>query len=136
GRFAARYDNHGGYFPNPLAGHPNGAVKDETYARGSLKWTPNNLPITWNLIGDYADYHDSGNGVAVAAINPAGPLAGFYGISQGVQSGAIPPGTPIPLAPGVFVPASAFAGFAPVPFGPIQQFLNPEFASSAQGTTL
>jgi len=135
-RFAGRYDRHDGYFPNPALGYANGGVKGEYYGRGSLKWESKALPITLNLIGDYMHYRDTGNATAVAAINPTGPLASFYGISQGVRSGAIPGDTPIPLSPTFSVPASTFTNFSQGPIGPVTQYLNPEFATDAQKATL
>ncbi len=135
-RFAGRYDKHDGYFPNPFETEANGAIKGEYYGRGALKWEPKSLPLTLNVVGDYTHYRDTGNAVAVAAINPAGPMASFYGISQLVRSGAIPGSTPIPLGPGFSVPASTFADFSQGPLGPITQYLNPEFATAAQKATL
>lgn len=131
-RFAGRYNKRDGYFPNPALGYANGGIEGEYYGRASLKWESNELPITLNLTGDYTHYEDTGNAVAVAAINPNSPLALFYGISQGVRSGAIAPDTPIPLSPTVSVPASLFTNFSQGPIGPIEQYLNPEFATDAQ----
>jgi len=135
-RFAGRYNKRDGYFPNPALGYAQGGIKGEYYIRGSLKWEPSSLPITLNLGGDYTHYRDTGNATAVAAINPASPLAAFYAVSQGVRSGAIPPSTPIPLSPTVSVPAGLFANFSQGPIGPIQQYLNPEFATPAQKSIL
>ncbi|CAH0498091.1 TonB-dependent receptor [Novosphingobium sp. CECT 9465] len=135
-RVAGRYNDRDGYYPNLSTGEANGGIKGEYYARGSLKWAPSSVPLTLNLSGDYMNYRDTGNPVAVAAINPAGPNASFYGISQGVRSGAIPGSTPIPLSATVSVPASTFARFSQGPIGPITQYLNPEFATDAQRATL
>lgn len=70
-RFAGRYSEHKGYFPNALAGYPQGSVNGETVARATLKWSPKALPITLTITGEYVDYKDNGNATAVAAINPA-----------------------------------------------------------------
>ncbi|TVV77119.1 TonB-dependent receptor [Sphingomonas solaris] len=131
-RFAGRYNERNGFFPNPVRGYAQGGIKGEYYGRGSLKWESSTLPVTLNLSGDYNHYRDTGNATAIAAINPAGPLALFYGISQGVRSGAIPAATPIPLAPGVSVPAGLFRNFSQGPLGPIEQLINSEFATAAQ----
>src|SRR3546814_16281885 len=85
-------------------GSRQGSVNASYYARGTLKWTPTELPITLTISGDYANYKDNGNPTATSAINPNGPLASFSGISQGVQSGAIPPNTPIQPGPGFSLP--------------------------------
>jgi len=135
-RFAGRYNKRDGYFPNPALGYAQGGIKGEYYIRGSLKWESKALPITLNLGGDYTHYRDTGNATAVAAINPTGPLALFYGISQGVRSGAIPANAPIPLSATVSVPAGLFTNFSKGPIGPIQQYLNPEFATDAQKSIL
>ena len=111
-RFAGRYTKHDGYFPNPLTHEANGGIKGEYIARGSLKWQPSALPITLNVVGDYMHYRDTGNATAVSGINPAGPLAAFYGLSQLARSGALPGSTPIPLGPGFSVPLSSFANFS------------------------
>ncbi len=135
-RVAGRYNDRSGYFPNLSTGGANGGIKGEYYARGSLKWAPSSVPLTLNLSGDYMNYRDTGNPVAVSAINPAGPMASFYGISQGVRSGAIPGAAPIPLSATFSVPASTFANFSQGPIGPITQYLNTEFATAAQQATL
>lgn len=135
-RFAGRYNERDGYFPNPALGYAQGGIKGETYVRGTLKWESSSLPVTLTVGGDYTDYSDTGNSTAVAAINPAGPLAAFYGISQGVRAGLIPGAAPIPLGPGFSVPASLFTNFTKGPIGPITQYLNPEFATAAQRPTL
>lgn len=135
-RFAGRYDKHGAYYPNPFEAEGNGAIKGEYYGRGALKYEPKSVPLTLDVVGDYTHYRDTGNPTAVAAINPNGPLASFYNISQGVRSGAIPGSTLIPLGPGFSVPASTFANFSQGPLGPVTQYLNPEFASAADKATL
>ncbi|WP_371433278.1 TonB-dependent receptor [Novosphingobium sp.] len=135
-RFAGRYNKRDGYFPNPFRTDANGGIKGEYYGRGALKWAPSSIPLTLNVVGDYTKYRDTGNPVAVAAINPTGPMASFYGISQLVRSGTIPGDTPIPLGPGFSVPASSFANFSQGPLGPVTQYLNPEFATDAQKATL
>ncbi|MDE2442227.1 MAG: TonB-dependent receptor plug domain-containing protein, partial [Betaproteobacteria bacterium] len=135
-RFAGRYNKHDGYYPNPFEREANGGIKGEYYGRGALKWAPSSMPITLNIVGDYTHYRDTGNGTAVAAINPAGPNTSFYNISQGVRSGAIPGTALIPLSATVSVPASLFTNFSQGPLGPITQFLNPAFATDAQKATL
>jgi len=135
-RFAGRYNERDGYFPNPFRPVANAGIKGEYYGRGSVKFAPKSVPLTLNIVGDYTHYRDTGNPVAVAAINPAGPMASFYGISQGVRAGVIPGNAPIPLGPGFSVPASTFTNFSQGPLGPITQFLNPEFATDAQKATL
>ncbi len=133
-RFAGRYNKRDGYYPNPFEATPNGAIKGEYYGRGALKWAPSSIPLTLNVVGDYTHYRDSGNPTAVSAINPAGPLASFYGISQAVRSGALPGSTPIPALGGLL--AGTFANFSQGPLGPVTQYLNPEFATDAQKATL
>ena len=128
-RFAGRYDEHDGYYPN-VFGPRQGGVDGSYNARATLKWEPDSLPFTWTVSGDYLRYRDSGNPAAVAAINPVSPLAGFYNISEGVQSGAIPPDTPIPLGPGFSVPARSFVNFSLAGSGPLSQYINPEFPGS------
>lgn len=135
-RFAGRYNDRNGYFPNLSTGGANGGIKGEYYARGSLKWAPSSVPLTLNVSGDYMNYRDTGNPVAVSAINPTGPMASFYGISQGVRSGAIPGNAPIPLSATFSVPASTFANFSQGPIGPVTQYLNTTFATAAQQSTL
>src|SRR3546814_6936301 len=56
-------------------GSRQGSVNASYYARGTLKWTPTELPITLTISGDYANYKDNGNPTATSAINPNGPLA-------------------------------------------------------------
>jgi iron complex outermembrane receptor protein len=70
-RFAGRYSEHKGYFPNALTVYPQGSVNGEYVVRGTLKWSPKALPITLTITGEYVDYKDNGNATAVAAINPA-----------------------------------------------------------------
>ncbi len=134
-RFAARYNERGGLIKNRF-GPDQAAIKGEYYIRGSVRWEPTSLPLTLDVIGDYTHYVDTGNATATAAINPTGPLASFYGISLGVQTGRIPGTTPIPLGPGISVPASTFANFNYGPAGPITQYINSEFATDAQKATL
>lgn len=129
-RLAGRYDQRDGYFPNEYDGERQGSVNASYYARGTLKWEPTALPIVLTVSGDYTNYKDNGNASAVSAINPDGPLAAFYGISQGVQLGAIPPATPIPLGPGFSPPASAFTNFSWGGSRPLSDFINPEFPGS------
>ncbi|MDB5686163.1 MAG: hypothetical protein JWR77_752 [Rhizorhabdus sp.] len=131
-RFAGRYNAHDGYFSNPFFGHKQGDVAGEYYGRGTVKWTPSNLPITWTISGDYTHYRDHGNPVAVAAINPASPLAAFYAASKGVQSGTLSPTAPGPFG----LPNGLFTNFAFGPSGPISQYLNSEFATPAQKAAL
>jgi iron complex outermembrane recepter protein len=135
-RFAGRYNRRDGYFPNLSSGIANGGIKGEYYGRGAIKWEPSSVPLTLHVVGDYTKYRDTGNPVAVTAINPAGPLASFYGISQGVRAGLIPGAAPIPLSATFSVPASTFAGFSKGPIGPVTQYLNTEFATAAQQATL
>lgn len=135
-RLAGRYNDRNGYFPNLSTGGANGGIKGEYYARGSLKWAPSSVPLTLNVSGDYMNYRDTGNPVAVSAINPTGPMASFYGISQGVRAGLIPGNAPIPLSATFSVPASTFANFSQGPLGPVTQYLNTEFATAAQQATL
>ncbi|WP_336971155.1 TonB-dependent receptor plug domain-containing protein [Sphingobium aromaticiconvertens] len=130
-RFAGRYDEREGYYPNQFTGTRQGSVNGSYYGRGTLKWEPTELPIELTISGDYYRVRDNGNATAVSAINPSGPLASFYGISRGVQLGVIPGATPIPLGPGFSVPASTFAGFlGGDPTRPITDYINPEFPGS------
>lgn len=135
-RLAGRYTERDGYFPNLSTGIANGGIKGEYYGRGTVKWEPTALPLTLTVSGDYMNYKDTGNPVAVTAINPSGPMANFYNISQGVRSGAIPGNAPIPLSATFSVPASTFTNFSRGPLGPITQYLNSEFATAAQQSTL
>ncbi len=135
-RFAGRYNKRDGYFPNPFRTEAQGGIKGEYYGRGSMKWEPASLPLTLHVVGDYTHYRDTGNPVAVVAINPTGPMANFYNISQGVRSGVLPGDTPIPLSPTFSVPASTFADFSQGPLGPVTQYLNTEFATPEQQSTL
>ena len=133
-RFAGRYNKRDGYYPNPFQAEANAAIKGEYYGRGALKWAPTSVPLTLNIVGDYTHYRDTGNPVAVVAINPASTMAFLYSLSQGVRSGALAPTTPIAALGGI--PAGAFTNFSQGPIGPITQFLNPEFATAAQKATL
>ena len=133
-RFAGRYTKHDGYFPNPLTHEANGGIKGEYIARGSLKWQPSALPITLNVVGDYLHYRDTGNATAVSGINPTGPLAGFYGISQAVRANPALATVAVPGFGGL--PFGAFANFSQGPLGPVTQYLNPAFATAAQRPTL
>lgn len=135
-RLAGRYMERDGYHPNLSTGIANGGVKGEYYGRGTIKWEPSSLPLTLTVSGDYMNYKDTGNAVAVAAINPTGPMASFYNVSQGVRAGTIPGNAPIPLSATVSVPASLFANFSRGPIGPVTQYLNTEFATAAQQPTL
>jgi iron complex outermembrane receptor protein len=115
-RFAGRYNERNGYYPNQFQ-PAQGAIKGEYYGRGSLRWESKALPIKLDVTGDYTHYVDTGNATAVAAINPAGPLAAFYGLS-----------------------AAGVPGFTSFNHsglgGPIEQYLNPEFATGAQKAVL
>ncbi len=133
-RLAGRYNKRDGYYPNPFRPEANSAIKGEYFGRGSLKWAPTSIPLTLNVVGDYTRYRDTGNPVAVVAINPAGPLAAFYGISQAVRANPALTNVPIPGFGGI--PFGAFANFSQGPLGPITQYLNPEFATAAQKATL
>ena len=133
-RFAGRYNKRDGYYPNPFQAEANAAIKGEYYGRGALKWAPTSVPLTLNIVGDYTHYRDTGNPVAVVAINPASTMAFLYSLSQGVRSGALAPTTPIAALGGI--PAGAFTNFSQGPIGPITQFLNAEFATAAQKATL
>lgn len=115
-RVAARYNERSGYFTN-FDQRDQGGIKGEYYVRGSVQWEPKSLPITLNVIGDYTHYRDTGNAVAVAAINPTGPLATFYGLSQA-------------NVPGFenFIHGSKSV--------PIDAYLNSAFATSAQKSIL
>src|SRR3546814_18410554 len=54
-RFAGRYDERDGYFPNPYYGSRQGSVNASYYARGTTKWTPTELPLTLTIRVDYAN---------------------------------------------------------------------------------
>jgi iron complex outermembrane receptor protein len=128
-RFAGRYDEHGAYYPNPF-GKDQGAVKGSYYGRGTAKWEPSALPLVWTVSGDYLNFRDSGNPSALAAVAPDSVIGTFYNLSQGVRAGLVPPDTPIPLAPGISVPAGAFADFTLAGSGPLSQYINREFRGS------
>src|SRR3546814_16673006 len=51
-RFAGRYDERDGYFPNPYAGSRQGRVNASSYSRGPLKLTSTEHPITLQKTGD------------------------------------------------------------------------------------
>ena len=69
-RVAARYSSHDGYFKNPVTGRAQGSVDGEYVVRGTVKWTPDALPIKFTVTSEYVDYKDSGNATAVVAVNP------------------------------------------------------------------
>ena len=131
-RFAGRYNDHDGYFPNPTFGQKQGEVKNDYFFRATIKWSPKSVPLTFTLTGDYSLYNDNGNATAVSAINPASPLAAFTATSIGVQNGTIAPGAPGPFG----IPAGAFANFAKPGTDPtLRSYVNPEFTSTpAPGT--
>ena len=126
-RFAGRYDDHDGYFPNPTFGQAQGAVKNDYFFRGTIRYAPKSIPLTVTVTADFSLYNDNGNATAVAAINPASPLAAFTAASIGVQNGTISPGAPGPFG----IPAGAFANFARPGTDPtLKSYINPEFTST------
>ena len=70
-RIAGRATEHDGYFPNPIAGYAQGAVKKDQILRGTMLIEPTDSPFKATLTGEYVKYRDTGNATAVAAINPA-----------------------------------------------------------------
>ncbi len=127
-RVAGRFDDHSGYFPNPVFGRAQGDVAADWFGRATVKWKPKSLPITVTLTADHVYYRDHGNPTAVAAANPAGPAQGFANISAGVQAGLIPATAPIPLGPGFSVPAGLFRNFLQPGQNPnLQSYVNPYF---------
>ena len=70
-RLAGRATEHDGYFPNPIAGYAQGAVKKDQILRGTMLIEPTDSPFKMTLTGEYVKYRDTGNATAVAAINPA-----------------------------------------------------------------
>ncbi len=126
-RFAGRYNENDGYFPNPTLGIAQGAVEGAYFFRATAKYSPKAVPATLTISGDYSLYNDNGNALGVAAINPASPLAAFTATSVGVQNGTIAPGAPGPFG----IPAGAFVNFARPGTDPtLQRYINPEFTST------
>ncbi|NBU83548.1 MAG: TonB-dependent receptor [Sphingomonadaceae bacterium] len=70
-RFAGRYHERDGYFPNAIAGYPQGSVDTDYVMRGTLRYEPSAVPLKFTITGEYVKYKDDGNATAVAAINPA-----------------------------------------------------------------
>lgn len=70
-RFAGRYHEHDGYFPNAIIGYPQGSVDHDYVVRGTFRLEPTSVPLTLTITGEYVKYQDDGNATAVAAINPS-----------------------------------------------------------------
>jgi iron complex outermembrane receptor protein len=134
-RFAGRYEDHKGYFPAPFLGTNLGSLDSSYLARGSIKWEPNSLPLTWTVSGDYTRQRGNGPPFVAAALNPASPLSYYYGLAQrqqanpgiiGQESDAILTG-----ALGFAVPTADVRKFIPAGLtGPITQFGNAAFPNS------
>jgi iron complex outermembrane receptor protein len=113
-RFAGRYDEHDGYYKNFFSKRRDGGVDSDWYGRGSIKWEPKELPIEWTLSGDYYRLRGTGNGTALAAINPNGALASLYAAAQAGVPG--------------FEDFITIDG--PDRGRPLTDYINPEFAGS------
>ena len=70
-RVAGRLTEHDGYFPNPILGYAQGAVKNDAILRGTMLVQPSDSPLKLTVTGEYVKYRDTGNATATAAINPA-----------------------------------------------------------------
>ncbi|WP_336971381.1 TonB-dependent receptor [Sphingobium aromaticiconvertens] len=82
-RIAAQYGSHDGYFNNPLTGKGVQDLDGGWAARMTMKWAPENIPLTLTLSADTSGFDDHGQPVAVAGINtalrpfgPGGPSIG------------------------------------------------------------
>ncbi|ALR19729.1 hypothetical protein ATN00_04805 [Sphingobium baderi] len=131
-RFAGRYEDHKGYYPAPYLKNALGSLDASYLARGSLKWEPDNLPVTWTVSGDYTEQHGSGPAFIVAGLNPASPVAYYYGLAQHQQANpgliGVEPDAILSGALGFPVPSSDVRKFIPQGLeGPFTQFGNPAF---------
>jgi len=77
-RFVFRYGDRDGYGYNSLMDRKFGAIDHDIYTRASLKWSPDSLPVTLALVGDYAEYRDNGTINVIKALRSDGVIAGIF----------------------------------------------------------
>ena len=78
-RVAARYGERGrGYGRNSLRSRNAAAVDEDIALRGTIAWTPDAIPLSINISGDYLKIIDTYNNVALTGVNPTGPAVALY----------------------------------------------------------
>lgn len=73
-RIAGRYARHEGYYQNRTTNQDALDLDHFWGVRGTLKWAPASLPLTFTLTGDASQFRDGGQAYAIVAANPAVPL--------------------------------------------------------------
>ena len=76
-RVAGRYASHDAYFNNPLDNSEYNDLKHFWGFRGTLKWAPENLPLTLSISADNTNWADSGQAIHLVAYDPANITAIF-----------------------------------------------------------
>ena len=73
-RVAGRYARHDGYYENRTTNKETSNLDYFWGLRGTLRWAPTSLPLTFTLTGDASEFKDDGQAVAIVAANPATPV--------------------------------------------------------------
>ncbi len=77
-RLAGRYAERDGYGKNLETGQPLGDIESDISTRATIRWAPEEIPLTFTLSGDYIKSNDNGTMNRVVAVNPTGPLATLF----------------------------------------------------------
>lgn len=100
-RLAGRYSARDGYVHNPIRNSDYQDVDHDYALRATMRWAPDNLPVTLVVSADTVDYEDNGGPTAVIGLNlgyqpllgfPVGPAATFT-LGQMFALGNLPLGT-------------------------------------------
>ena len=86
-RAAGRYASHDGYYNNPLDNSEFNDLKHYWAFRGTLKWAPEDLPLTLSISADLTDWADSGQANTLVAYDPA-PLTAIFTPAIGAAAAA------------------------------------------------
>jgi iron complex outermembrane receptor protein len=76
-RFAGRYNEHDGYVRNLATGRREDDVQGDYFARGSIKWSPDAVPLTWRIVGDYTRYRDKGSSARLRGVSGLAAVEGL-----------------------------------------------------------
>jgi iron complex outermembrane receptor protein len=84
-RIVWRYAQHGGYGEFVNLNRPAGDMQENDYVRGTLRWAPNDLPLTVSLAADYTKLVDSGDKTTTLAVNPNLDLGGGFTVGNALS---------------------------------------------------
>jgi iron complex outermembrane receptor protein len=87
-----RFQKHDGYGSYPrLDDRPAGDVKGDYYGRAAIRWSPDAVPLTLIISGDYSHYRDSGQQQTLLGFNSGFELAPGFTIGDALGMVGINP---------------------------------------------